>query len=150
MAGVDIVQVTYKGGGPAVIAVLAGEVSMHFGSFASSLPHVRAGRLRALAVTGPKRSPEAPELATMQELGFPGFDVRTWFGVLAPRATPKDIVMRLNREILKVLAMPDVQASNKRIGLDTGGSSPEELAAHMKQEQAFWAKFIRETGIGTK
>jgi tripartite-type tricarboxylate transporter receptor subunit TctC len=146
-AGIEIVQVTYKGGGPAAIAVLSGEVSMHFGSFASSLSHVRAGKLRALAVTGPKRSAEAPDLPTMQELGFPGFDVRTWFGVLAPRATPRDIVTRLNREILRILAMPDVEAGHKRIGLDTGGNSPEEFAAHIRAEKAFWAKFLRETGI---
>ena len=146
-AGLDIVHVTYKGGGPASVAVMSGEVKMHFGSFASSLPHVRAKRLKALALTGPRRSPEAPELPTMQEVGFAGFDVRSWFGVLAPDGTPNAIVTRLNREFLKILAMADVREALKKIGLDVSGSTPQEFAAHIKAEKAVWTKVIKDAGI---
>ncbi len=146
-AGVDMIHVPYKGGGPAALAVLSNEVKILFGSFASSLPHVKTGSLRALAVTGLKRSPEAPDVPTMQELGFPGFDVRAWYGVLAPTGTPKAIVTRLNRELLKILAMPEVQEALKREGLEPSGTTPEEFAAYIKAEKALWAKVIKDAGI---
>lgn len=146
-AGLDIVHVPYKGGGPASVAIVSGEVKILFGSFASSLPHVQARKLRALAVTGPTRSPEAPEVPTMHELGFAGFDVRSWYGVLAPDGTPKAIVTRLNREFLKILAMPDVQEALTRHGLEPTGSTPQEFAAHIKAEKAVWAKVIKDAGI---
>lgn len=146
-AGLDIVHVPYKGGGPASVAVLSGEVKMLFGSFASSLPHVKTGRLKALTVTGPKRSPEAPDIPTMHESGFPGFDVRAWYGVLAPARTSKAIVARLNREVLKILSMPDVVEGLKREGLEPAGGTPAEFAAHIKAEKALWAKVIKDAGI---
>ena len=146
-AGLEIVNVTYKGGGPAAVAVMSGEVNIHFGSFSSTLPFVRANRLRALALTGPMRSTEAPELPTMQEEGFPGFDVRSWFAILAPGATPKAIVTRLNRELLKVLALPDIKSLLKKTGVDPTGSTPQELAAHIKAERTLWARVIKDAGI---
>lgn len=146
-AGVDIVHVPYKGGGPASVAVLSGEVKILFGSFASSLPHVKAGKLKALAVTGPKRSSEAPEVPTMQEVGFRGFDVRAWYGVLAPAGTSKVIVTRLNREFVKILSMPDVQEALRRHGLEPTGSTAEAFAAHIQAEKAVWAKVIKDAGI---
>lgn len=146
-AGLDIVHVPYKGGGPASVAVVSGEVKILFGSFASSLPHVQARKLKALAVTGPQRSSEALEVPTMQELGFAGFDVRSWYGVLAPEGTPKAIVTRLNREFLKILAMPDVKEGLRRHGLEPTGSTPQEFAAHIKAEKAVWAKVIKDAGI---
>ena len=149
-AGLDIANVTYKGGGPAAVAVMSGEVNIHFGSFSSTLPFVRANKLRALALTGPMRSPEAPEVPTMQEEGFPGFDVRSWFAILAPSATPKAIVTRLNREILKVLAMPDIKGLLKKTGVDPTGSTPQELTAHIKAEKALWARVIKDAGIKTE
>lgn len=120
---------------------------MLFGSFASSLPHVKTGSLKALAVTGPRRSSEAPDVPTMQESGFPGFDVGAWYGVLAPAGTPKAIVTRLTRELLKILSMPDVQEALKREGLQQTGGTPEEFAAYIKSETTLWAKVIKDAGI---
>ena len=145
--GLDITHIIYKGGAPASVAVMSGEVQIHFGSFSASWPYVKAKRLIALAVTGPTRSPEAPGLSTMQELGFADFDVRSWFALLAPARTPKAIVARLNQELGKILAVPDVQERLKRTGVDPIGSTPQELAAHIKVEKAVWAKVIREAGI---
>lgn len=146
-AGLDITHVVYKGGAPAVVAVISGEVKLHFGSFSTSLPHVKTGRLTALALTGPTRSPEAPEVPTMQEQGFAGFDVRSWFGFFAPARTPKPIVARLNKELLRILAIPDVQERLRKTGVDPSGSTPQELAAYIKVEKAVWAKVIKDAGI---
>ncbi len=146
-ANVDALHVPYKGGGPAALAVLSGEVKILFGSFASSLPHVRAGTLRALAVSGPKRSAEVPELPTLQEVGFPGFDVQAWYGVLAPARTPKAIVTRLNHDLRQILAQPAVVEGLKREGLEPSGTTPEEFAAYIRAEKALWAKVIRNAGI---
>src|SRR5207237_10832363 len=129
-AGVEMTHVPYKGGGPAAIAVLSGEVKLLFGSFASSLAPARAGRLRALAVTGPKRSPEAPEIPTLQELGFRGFDVRAWYGLIAPARTPASVVNRLNTECLKVIALAEVREALKHEGLEPSGSTPQEFARY--------------------
>jgi tripartite-type tricarboxylate transporter receptor subunit TctC len=145
--GIDITHVTYKGGAPASVAVMSGEVQIHFGSFSAALPYVKAKRLTALAVTGPERSPEAPELPTMQQSGFDGFDVRSWFAVLAPARTPRNIVTRLNQELLKILAVPDVQERLKRTGVYPTGSTPQELAAYIKTEKTVWAKVIKDAGI---
>ena len=145
--GLDIAHVIYKGGAPAAVAVMSGEVQMHFGSFSSSLPFVKARRLNALAVTGPARSPEAPEVATMQELGFAGFDVRSWFAVLAPAHTSRAIIMQLNRELLKVITIAYVQARLRKTGVDATGSTPQELALHIKTEKATWAKVISDAAI---
>ena len=147
-AGLDIVQVTYKGGGPAAQAVVSGEVQIHFGSFASSLPFVKAHRLKALALTGPQRSREAPDLPTMQELGFSGYDVRSWFGVLAPAGTPNAIIAVFSRYLLEILAMPDVQQRLNRIELDVAEkNTPAEFAAYIKAEKVRWANVIRAAGI---
>lgn len=147
MTAVDIVHIPYKGGGPAILAVLSGEVKILFASFASSVPHVKTGKLRALAVTGPNRSPKAPEAPTMQELGFAGFDVRAWFGILAPAGTPRAIVTHLNRNFLKVLAVPEVHEALKRVGLEPSATTPEEFAAYIKAQLTFWAKVIKGAGI---
>lgn len=146
-AGLEITHVVYKGGAPAAVAVMSGEVKLHFGSFSTSLPHVKTGRLTALALTGPTRSPEAPEVPTMQEQGFTGFDVRSWFGFFAPARTPKPVVTRLNKELLRILAIPDVQERLRKTGVDPSGSTPQELAAYVKVEKAVWAKVIKDAGI---
>ena len=143
----DITHVPYKGGGPATVAVLSGETKMLFASIPSVLPHIKAGNVKGLAVTGPKRAPEAPEVPTMQELGFPGFDVRAWNGVLAPAGTPKAIVSRLNHELTQVLSMPDVQEGFKSNGLEPVVGTPEVFAARIKRETAIWAKVIKDAGI---
>jgi tripartite-type tricarboxylate transporter receptor subunit TctC len=146
-AGIQMVPIAYKGGGPAAAAVLAGEAQLIFASVAASLPQVKAGRLKALATTGAKRSKVAPELPTIAESGFPGFDVSSWYALLVPTGTPATIVKRMNEVVAKVLDLPDVQQAMARQGLDPEHSTPQELAARIKQETAQWAAVIREQGI---
>ena len=146
-AGISMVHIAYKGGGPAAAALLGGEVQVLFGSIAASLPHVKTGRLKAFATTGARRSKVAPELPTMSELGFPGFDVSSWYAFLTPAQTPAAVVRRLHGETLRVLGMPDVQQALSRQGLEPETSSPQELAARIKSETAVWAAVIRDAGI---
>jgi tripartite-type tricarboxylate transporter receptor subunit TctC len=145
--GLNIVHVPYKGGGPAAAAVLGGEAQVLFGSFASSYPHVKSGRLKGLAVTGLKRSPVAPDIPTIAESAFPGFDVTAWYGFSAPAKTSPAIVKRLHAETMKVLQMPDVREALSRQGLDEAPMGPAEFAAQIKSETAVWAKLIKAAGI---
>jgi tripartite-type tricarboxylate transporter receptor subunit TctC len=146
-AGVKMVHVPYKGGGPAAAAVLSGEVQVLFGSVASSMPHVKSGRLKALATTALKRSKVAPDLPTMAELGFPGFNVTSWYAFLVPAKTPAAIVKRLHDESVRAVALSDVQQAAARQGLEIETSTPQELAQRIKAETATWAQVIREAGI---
>ena len=146
-AGVDMVHIAYKGGGPAAAAVLTGETQLIFGSVPSSMPHVKSGRLKALATTGLRRSKIAPDLPTMAEAGFPGFDVSSWYALLIPAGTPPTVVKRLRGEAMKAVALPDVQRAAARQGLDIETSTPEELAQRIKAETAMWAAVIRDSGI---
>ena len=146
-AGISMVHLAYKGGGPAAAAVLAGEAQLLFGSVASSLPQVEAGRLRALATTGTKRAKVAPELPTIAESGFPGFDVSSWYALLVPAGTSPAIVNRIRGAAIKAVELPDVQEAMSRQGLDVETSTPQELAARIKSETAVWAGVIREAGI---
>jgi tripartite-type tricarboxylate transporter receptor subunit TctC len=146
-AGIDLIHVPYKGGGPAVIAVLGGETQVSFASLASVAQHIKAGSLKALAVSGPKRSPQAPAVPTMDEAGFPGFDVRAWHGVLAPAGTPRPIVRRLHQDLLKVVSAPEVKAALAREGLEQDVGTPEDFAAYIKAETALWAKVIKDANI---
>ena len=147
-AGVQSDHVPYKSGGPATLSVISGETKLYFASLSSVIGQVKAGTMRALAVTGPKRSAELPNVPTMQESGFPGFDVTAWHGIVVPRGTPKPIVDRLNREIVKVLQMPDVQEGFRREGLDImADMTPEQAAARIRSETTLWAKVIKDAGI---
>jgi tripartite-type tricarboxylate transporter receptor subunit TctC len=146
-AGVDMVHLPYKGGGPAAAAVLAGEAQVIFGSVASSLPHVKAGKLRALATTGSKRSKVAPDLPTIAESGFAGFDVSSWYAFLVPAKTPTLVVNRLRDEAIKAVALPDVQQAMSRQGLEVETGTPQQLAQRIKAETAVWADVIRTAGI---
>lgn len=146
-AGIKMVHIAYKGGGPAAAALLGGEVQVLFGSIAASLPHVKTGRLKAFATTGARRSKVAPDLPTMIEQGFPGFDVGSWYAFLVPAHTPAAVIRRLHGESLKVVAMPDVQQALSRQGLEPETSTPQELAARIKAETATWAQVIKEAGI---
>ncbi len=146
-AGVKMTAIPYKGGGPAAASVLAGESQLIFGSVASSMPQVKAGKLRALATTGLKRSKVAPELPTMAEQGFAGFDVSTWYAFLVPAATPAAIVTRLRDEAIKALQRPDVQQVMAPQGLEVETSTPQELAARMRAERRIWAEVIKSAGI---
>ena len=147
-AGIDLVHVPYKGGGPAAAAVLGGEVQLLFGSVAMTMPQVRAGKLKALATTGPKRSPVAPGLPTLEESGFPGFSVTSWIGLLVPAKTADAVVQRLHREIIAALKLADVREAMARQGLEiTTNNSPAEFTAQIGTETKVWAEVIKTAGI---
>jgi tripartite-type tricarboxylate transporter receptor subunit TctC len=146
-AGLDMVHVPYKGGGPALIDVMAGQVSMYFGNMASALPHVKNGKLKALAVTGGKRSAAAPELPTVAESGMPGYQVYEWNAIFAPAGTPGAIVDRLQAEIAKAVKIPDVRDRMQALGGEIVASSPTELGAWVREQTASWAKVVRAGNI---
>ena len=144
LGGVDIVAVQYKGGGPALVAVLSGEIGITFPNISEAVPHVNSKRLRALGVTGARRSAALPEVPTIAESGVPGYEFVTWHGVLAPRGTPGEIVALLNGKLGAVLRTPELSARFAQMGLDVIASSPEEFSAHLKSELEKWGRVIRE------
>jgi tripartite-type tricarboxylate transporter receptor subunit TctC len=146
-AGIQMTHIAYKGGGPAAASVLAGETQVLFASVASSLPHIRSGKLRALATTGAKRSKAAPELPTVAESGYPGFEVNTWYGLLVPAKTPAYIVDRIYAEALKALEHADVQKAMASQGLEVETGDGAQMGARMKAETAMWAGVIKDAGI---
>jgi len=146
-AGIQLTHVPYKGGGAIVTAVLAGEVQMLFAGVASLLPHVKAGRLRALAVTGTTRSKAAPELPSIAEAGLPGAEFDGWYGLLLPAATPRDIVARINADYNKVLAAADVQERLLASGFEPLGGSPQKFAGYLQAETRKWTKVVRDANI---
>jgi len=146
-AGIDMAHLAYKGGGPAAVAVLAGEAQVLFASVASSVPQIKAGKLKALATTGAKRSKVAPDLPTIAESGFPGFEVSSWYALLVPAKTPAAIVNKIRGAAIKAVELPDVQEAMSRQGLDVETSTPQELAARMSAETAVWAGVIKDAGI---
>lgn len=147
LARIDIVHVAYKGSGPALVDLISGQVHFMFPNLVNSLPHIAAGRLRALAVTGAKRATAAPHIPTLIEAGVPGYTVMSWYGLLAPAGTPQAVVGRLNSELVKVLRSPDVKERLAGQGADPAGGSPEEFSAFLKEEIAKWGKVVREAGI---
>jgi len=147
MAGVDMVHVPYKGLAPALSDLLAGEVQLMFSSVVAILPHIKAGKLRALAVTGGKRLASMPELPTIAESGLPGYEASSWYGILAPAGTPRDIVVRLNAELAKALEQPEVRSSLLAEGAEPAGGSPERFAAHILTEKERLGKLIRDAHI---
>jgi len=146
MTGIDMTHVPYKGRASAIPDLLGGRVTMMFDNMPSSLPLVKEGKLRALGVTSLKRSPAAPEIPTIAEQGLPGFEAVSWFALFAPAATPKPVVDRLQGEVKKILAMPDIGAKLAEAGLDVVGSTPDELAAYQRAEIAKWAKVVKDSG----
>jgi tripartite-type tricarboxylate transporter receptor subunit TctC len=146
MAGVDMMHVPYKGSGPAVTDLVGGQVNMMFDNMPSSLPHVKAGRLKALAVTSAKRSPAMPNLPTIAESGVPGYEATAWFGLLAPAGTPPAVVKKLNTELVKVLKSPDVIERLSSQGAEPVSDTPEQFAAYIKSEMAKWAKVVKSSG----
>lgn len=141
--GTQITHVPYKGGGPATMGLLGGEVQMLFGSVSAVMPYVKEGKLRALAVTGPERSPVMPDLPTMAELGFPGFDVTSWYGLLVPKKTPDAIVNRLAAVAQKVVRSPEVSKAMASQGLEMKTDTPAEFAALIKTETSNWAALFK-------
>jgi tripartite-type tricarboxylate transporter receptor subunit TctC len=147
LADVNIVAVQYKGGGPADTALIAGEVAATFGNVSQEIAFVKAGRMRALAVTGTKRNPAMPELPTVAEAGVPGYEFETWYVVAAPKGTPRTIVDTVNSHIRKTLSVPDQVKFWEERGLTVIASTPEEAAAHLQSEQKKWQRVIKERGI---
>ncbi len=147
MAGVDLLHVPYKGTGQALTDLLAGHVNLMFAPAQTVMPYVRAGRLKALAVTGSKRSETLPDLPTVAESGLPGYEALGWFGLLAPAATPKATVTKLSAEANRVLAMSDVREKMLGLGADPAGNTPGEFARFIRDDQAKWSKLMKEAGI---
>jgi tripartite-type tricarboxylate transporter receptor subunit TctC len=147
LTGIDIVHVPYKGPGPALQDLLAGQVNMLFDTVASSMPQVRAGKLKGLAVTTPARSAIAPDVPTMVEAGVAGYEIAPWFAAYAPAGTPPAVIDKLNGEMRRILALPDVRtAFVDQQGMTLIASSPAELGAHTQREIAKWARVVKATG----
>ncbi len=147
LARVNLVHVPYKGSGPALTDLVGGQVQLMFCNLTAALPHVKTGRLRALAVTGERRAAAAPELPTVIEAGVPGYVVDSWFGVLAPAATPRDIVARLNAELVQTMRAPDMRERLAAEGAEPVSSTPEQFAAFIKAEIAQWTRVVRDAKI---
>jgi len=147
MAGIDIVHVPFNGVGPATTAVLAGDVQLFFAQSSAALPHVKTGKVVALGVASPRRIAAAPDLPTIAESGLPGFEVTSWYALVAPAGTPPVIVDRLHAEIAKALAAPDVREKIATLGAEPVGNTPAEFAAMQRTEAARWAKLAREANI---
>jgi len=147
MAGIDMVHIPYKGTSPGVVDLLAGQVSVMAPNLLTALPHIKAGKLRALAVTSAKRSQGLPEVPTIAESGLPGYDSTQWYGVLAPAGTVREIVMRLHDEIVRALRTPEVMRRLAADGAEPVGGSPEEFTAFIKSEIDKWAQVARVAGI---
>ncbi len=146
-SGTQFVHVPYKGGGPALQETVAGQVQALFSIALAATPQIKAGKVRALAITSAQRSPVAPELPTVAESGYPGFEVIGWFGWLAPAGTPKVIVDRLNQEIVKALALPEVKDRLLNLATVPVGDKPEEFARFIRSEHDKWAKVIKTAKI---
>jgi tripartite-type tricarboxylate transporter receptor subunit TctC len=146
-AGTKIVHIAYKGGGPAIIDLLGGNIHLIFATAASSIGHIKTGKIRALAVTTAKRSALVPDLPTVAEAGLPGFEANNWNGFLVPAKTPRTIINQLNKEITAALTLPDIKDFLFKQGLDAAPGTPEEFGAYMKSELDKWAKVIKASGV---
>jgi tripartite-type tricarboxylate transporter receptor subunit TctC len=146
MTGTDLVHVPYKGAAPAMIDLIAGHVQVSFPTIIGALSHVRSGRLRALATTGAKRAPAAPDLPTMMEAGVPGYEAANWFGTAVPAMTPPAIVAKLSQEIARALRLPDVSERLLSQGMEPTSSTPEEFSAYIRSEMTKWAKVVKASG----
>jgi tripartite-type tricarboxylate transporter receptor subunit TctC len=144
---IDIVHVPYKGSAPAITDLLGGQVDMMFEGGVSSLPHVRSGKLRALATTGGKRTGAMPELPTMAEAGVPGFEMTVWFGLVAPAGTPRPIIERLNREVGEILRTAELKERFAAAGIDITPSTPDELGERVRADLPYYTRLMRDAGI---
>jgi tripartite-type tricarboxylate transporter receptor subunit TctC len=146
MTGTDIVHIPYKGGAPAIADLIAGNVQLMFESTNSIAPHVRSGRVRALAVTGKKRSLSLPDVPTLEEAGVPGYEVNAWSGVIAPAGLPRPILDKLNKAINAAIVAPGTKERFAQLGSEGGGGTPEEFAALIRRDSAKWAEVVRRSG----
>ena len=147
MAAIDITHVPYKGGAAALAELIGGQVQLYFGTVSAIQPYAKAGRLRALAVTGLKRTPAAPEVPTLDEAGVPGYDAAGWWGILAPAKTPVDRVSKMNTEIVAMIANPDTQRWMREQGFDPASGDPAHFARYLKVEIDKWAKVVKLSGV---
>jgi tripartite-type tricarboxylate transporter receptor subunit TctC len=145
-AGIDLLHVPYKGAGPAVTDVMGGQVDLHFGSLPAVVSHVKGGRLRALAVTTPKRIAQLPDVPTLGEAGYKDFDARVVYGVLAPAGTPREVVAKLNQDINRALKSADLQASLDKAGLEASPGTADEFGAFLAKERPKWARAVKQSG----
>jgi len=146
-AGLDLVHVPYRGGGPALVGMLAGDVTLYFASLPAALPYIKSGQLRGLAVTSLKRWEATQDIPTVAELGFPGFEAVTWIGVVAPAGTPEPIVRKLNASFTEIMRDGEIADRLRTLGAEPLTSTPEEFAAYIKSEIAKWAKVVRNAGL---
>jgi tripartite-type tricarboxylate transporter receptor subunit TctC len=147
MAGIDIVHVPYKGGGPAIQGMLGGQISAIFATPVTAGPHIKAGKVRAIATTGATRSTYLPDVPTIAESGYPGYEATNWYAYLAPAGTPKPVLERLHRELVQALKAPDVREQLDKQGIEAKPGTPEELAKYMERELATWGRVVREAKI---
>ena len=147
LAGVQIVHIPYKGSAPAVTDLLGGQVHLMFDNVPNVLPHVKAGKLTALGQTGTKRSPLIADIPTVAEAGVPGYEVTVWFGLVAPAGTPREVIQKLNAEMLRILAMPDVRERFLAQGVEPVGGTPEQFGEHIRAQMAKWAKVVADAGV---
>jgi tripartite-type tricarboxylate transporter receptor subunit TctC len=147
MTKIDMVPIHYKGDGAAIIDVVGGQVPMLTSSMSALMPYVKSGKMRGVAVTSMKRSTVAPEFPTIAESGLPGFEVITWFGILAPAATPKEIVSRLNTEIVALVALPNVREQLVKMGFEIVANTPEQYALFLREENVKWGKVVKDLGL---
>jgi tripartite-type tricarboxylate transporter receptor subunit TctC len=150
LAGINIVPIGYKGGGQIITDLIAGNDQIYFATIPAALQHVKAGKLRMLAVTGSSRVPGLPDVPTMQEAGVPGFDVQGWFGLYAPAGTPEPIIDKLNAAVVKILALPETQQAFGREGLTAGSGTPQDLHQYLVNDIAKWKKLITDAGIAAQ
>ncbi len=146
MAKVDMQHVPYKGSAPAVTDLLGNQIAIMFDNMPSAIQHVRSGKLRAIAVTTARRSPELPDVPTIAESGVPGYEATSWFGMFAPAATPAPVVAQLNATIVKVLAQPDIRKKLAEQGAEAAGETPAQFADFIQKESVKWGKVVRESG----
>jgi tripartite-type tricarboxylate transporter receptor subunit TctC len=146
LAGADIVHVPYKGAGPAMVDVLSGQVQLYFATMPAAMPHVKSGKLVPIAVTSLKRSQALPDVPTIAESGVPGYEASTWYGLLAPAGTPKDIVATLSAAAVRALTSPDLKERFKTLGAEPVGNTPEQFRKLIETEHRTWTKVIRDSG----
>jgi tripartite-type tricarboxylate transporter receptor subunit TctC len=147
MGGVQLLHVPYKGSGPLTTDLLGGQIDMSFDTITPLLPHIKAGKLRALAVTTARRAPALPEVPTLDEAGLKGFDMGTWFGVLAPAGTPKEIITRLNSDMVKIINSPEFRKRMDEIGAGGVGNTPEQMAAQIKEDTERFARLVKAANV---
>jgi len=146
-AGIDLIHIPYKGSSMSINDLIGGRVMLSMDSLVQSAPHIKSGRLKALAVLGPKRSPLLPEVPTMQEAGVAGYSLTNWFGLLAPAATPREVVSKIHSDVIQVLKNQEIVKRIGDLGADVVGNTPEEFGAAMRAESQQWAEIIKAVGI---